>query len=155
MECNSFHILKNSIYQYFVKDFCSCIHEKYCLWFSSCILSLFCFLFFFLFQKINAPAAYGSSQARGWIGAATASRHHSCSNTRSEVFYTPVYSMAWSLTHWLRPGIESESLWTLRWVLKLLSQNRNSICLALVQGNTSFINKLRNIPSLLFSGDGE
>ena len=33
------------------------------------------FLFFFFFRA--APAAYGGSQARGWIRAATASLHHS------------------------------------------------------------------------------
>jgi len=41
--------------------------------------SFFCFL---LFRA--APMAYGSSQARGLIGAAAAGLHHSHSNTRSE-----------------------------------------------------------------------
>ena len=46
------------------------------------------------------PAAYGSSQARGWIRATTASLHHSHSNVGS-------------LAHWLRPGIETASSWIL------------------------------------------
>ena len=40
------------------------------------------FFFFLLFRA--APEAYGSSQARGRIGAAAAGLHHSHSNTRSE-----------------------------------------------------------------------
>ena len=36
-----------------------------------------------------APAAYGSSQARGPIGAAAAGLHHSHSNTRSELCLRP------------------------------------------------------------------
>ena len=43
--------------------------------------SLFCFWFWFF---TAAPGAYGSSQARGRIGAAPASLHHSHSNTRSK-----------------------------------------------------------------------
>ena len=52
--------------------------------------------FFFLFRA--APAAYGSSGARGRIGAVAAGLHHSHSNARS-------------LTHWVRPGIEPTSSW--------------------------------------------
>ena len=44
--------------------------------------------------------AYGSSQARGQIGAAAAGLHHSHSN-------------AGSLTHWARPGIKPASFWIL------------------------------------------
>ena len=40
------------------------------------------FFFFLLFRA--APTIYGSSQARGQIGAAAAGLHHSHSNTRSE-----------------------------------------------------------------------
>ena len=46
------------------------------------------------------PAAYGSSQARGQIGAVAACLHHNCSN-------------AGSLTHWVRPGIEPLPSWIL------------------------------------------
>ena len=44
--------------------------------------TLFFCLFFFLFRV--APSAYGSSQARGQIGAAVAGLHHSHSSTGSE-----------------------------------------------------------------------
>ena len=52
----------------------------------SCVISNFFLSFFFLtfFFLMAAPAAYGSSQARGGIGAAAASLHHSHSNARSE-----------------------------------------------------------------------
>ena len=42
-----------------------------------------CFILHFIFSRA-APAAYGSSQARGWIRAAAAGLHHSHSKTRSE-----------------------------------------------------------------------
>ena len=42
----------------------------------------FLFIFFFLLFAFRAvPAAYGSSQARGQIGAAAAGLHHSHSHT--------------------------------------------------------------------------
>ena len=47
-----------------------------------CISTIFfCFFFFLSFRA--APAAYGCSQARGWIGATAASLHQSYSNARS------------------------------------------------------------------------
>ena len=60
-------------------------------------LSLF-LSFVLLFRA--APAAYGSSQSRGQIGAAAAGLHHSHSNSRS-------------LTHRVRPGIKPTSSWIL------------------------------------------
>ena len=46
----------------------------------------FSFSFLFLFLPFRAaPSAYGSSQARGQIGAIAASLHHSCSKARSEL----------------------------------------------------------------------
>ena len=62
------------------------------------------------------PAAYGSSQARGQIGAIPASLHHSHSNTRiwlSSVTFTTDQGNTRSLAHWLRPGIEPTSSWIL------------------------------------------
>ena len=56
--------------------------------------------FFFSSLFRATPVVYGSSQARGWIGAAAASLHHSHSNARS-------------LTHWVEPGIEPMSSWVL------------------------------------------
>ena len=43
--------------------------------------------FFFLFLRA-APAAHGSSQARGLIGATAAGLHHSHSNARSKPKFT-------------------------------------------------------------------
>ena len=57
------------------------------------------FSFFFLLFRAT-PTAYGSSQARGRIGAVAAGLCHSHSNTGS-------------LTHWARPGIEPSSSWIL------------------------------------------
>ena len=48
---------------------------KYCHLGRPCLWTFFSFLF---------PAAYGSSQARGWIGAVVAGLHHSHSNWGSE-----------------------------------------------------------------------
>ena len=55
-------------------------------------------LFFGLFRA--APAAYGSSQARGRVGATAAGLHHSHSNARP-------------LTHQARPGMEPATSWFL------------------------------------------
>ena len=49
------------------------------------------FLFVCFFRA--APVAYGSSQARGQIGAATAGLHHSHSNTRSELYLRPTLQL--------------------------------------------------------------
>ena len=73
--------------------------------------------------------AYGSSQARGWIGAAAAGLHHSHSKTDPShpVTCTAACGDAESLTYWTRPGIESPSSQRQSWVLNLLSHNnRNS-----------------------------
>ena len=54
--------------------------------------------------------AYGSSQARGQIGAAAAGLHHSHSCICD---LTTAHSKTGSLTHWVRPGTEPTSSWTL------------------------------------------
>ena len=62
---------------------------------------IFC-LFVFLFSLFRAALmAFGSSQARGLIGAIAASLHHSHSNTGSELsaVYTTAHGNARSLTH--------------------------------------------------------
>ena len=74
------------------------------------------FFFFWLFRAALLPS--GGSQARGQIGAAAASLHHSLSNTGSKLYlksatYTTVYDEARSLTHWARPGIKLASSWML------------------------------------------
>ena len=75
----------------------------------------FCFyfiLFYFILFVFLGPHPYGSSQARGQIGAAAAGLHHSHSNARS-------------LTHCMRPGIKPASSWVLV-VLLLLNHDGNS-----------------------------
>ena len=70
-----------------------------------------------------ALAAYGSSQARGWIRAIANSLCQSHSN-------------AWSLTHWARPGIEPASSWMLvrfvsaepQWELPQMQSLKEPIC---------------------------
>ena len=52
-------------------------------------LSIPTFFFFFFFFFRAAPAAYGSSQARGPVGATAASLHHSYNNARSELHLPP------------------------------------------------------------------
>ena len=47
-----------------------------------------CLFVFCLFRE--APTAYGSSQARGPIGAVAAGLHHSHSNTGSELHLRPI-----------------------------------------------------------------
>ena len=66
---------------------------------SSCFL-VFCFC---LFRA--APTAYGSSKARGRIGATAASLHHSHSNTRSEPILWPTPQLTESRI--LNPLIEA------------------------------------------------
>ena len=83
-------------------------HDLY-IYFKSSLLDTICKYFTFFFRAV--PAAYVSSQARGWIGAVAASLHHSQSH-------------AGSLTHWVRPGVEPVSSWILG--LLLLSHYRNS-----------------------------
>ena len=51
------------------------------------VLGFFCFLFF---RAVRA--AYGGSQAKGWVGAAAAGLHHSHSNARSELHLQPHHS---------------------------------------------------------------
>ena len=59
-----------------------------CFWFF-CGGFLFVVLgFFFLVFRVT-PAAYGSSQGRGWIETSAASLHHSHSNTRLEPHLQP------------------------------------------------------------------
>ena len=81
---------------------------------------------FFLFTA--APAAYGGSQAWGWIRAAaeayataTAMPIRAASAT-----YTTTCGNAGSLTHQARPGTKPASSQRPCWVLNLLSHNRNS-----------------------------
>ena len=79
-------------------------------------VSPFIYLFKLFFALRAAPVAYGSSQARGGIQAATPSLCHSHSNTRSEPHLWPTLQLASnsrSLTHWARPRIKLASSWIL------------------------------------------
>ena len=72
----------------------------------------------FLYLKKNffrvAPEAYGSSQARGRIGAAADGlRHSQCWIRAKSATYTTAHGNAGSLTHWARPGIKLASWWIL------------------------------------------
>ena len=71
------------------------------------------FLFFLFFLSACHGHTYctGSSQARGWIGAAGHS--HSHSHSHASAAYTTTHSNAGSLTHWARPGIKPTSSWKL------------------------------------------
>ena len=65
-------------------------------------LNALLFFFFFFFFFIFIPTAYGSSQARGPIGAPAASLHHSHINAGSEPLsatYTTAHSNGGFLTH--------------------------------------------------------
>ena len=57
---------------------------------------LFIYLFIYLFIFRTAPVAYGSSQARGQIRAASAILHHSHSNARSQSHLRPICS-SWAI----------------------------------------------------------
>ena len=84
--------------------------------FFSFFLSFFLFFFFisfFLFRA--APAAFGSSQAKGRKGATAPGLHHSHSHSHTR-----------SLAHWVRPGTESASSQTLSGLLNSLSHGGNS-----------------------------
>ena len=73
------------------------------------------FSFFFLDPH---SSEYGSSQARGLIGAAAAGLHHSHSNTGSRIWassvtYTTAHVNTRSLTHWVGPSVEPATSWIL------------------------------------------
>ena len=60
----------------------------------------------------SVPTAYGSSQARGWIGAAAASLQPQQRQIQTtSVTWTTAHSNTGSLNHWARPGIEPVSSW--------------------------------------------
>ena len=92
--------------------------EKFWVW---GLVGLFAF---YLFRA--APAAYGSSWARGRSGAAAVVLRHNHMGAKLHLRPTPqLTGNARSLSPWARPGIEPIILQTLCLVLNLLSRNRN------------------------------
>ena len=65
------------------------------------------FVFVFLLLRA-APAAYGGSQTRGWIGAVVASKQEPQQHSIWATFATSsvAHGNTKSLTHWVRPGIK-------------------------------------------------
>ena len=55
------------------------------------------FFFFLFFSFWAGPASYGSSQARGRIGATAADPHHSHSNAKSEPCLQPTLKLTATL----------------------------------------------------------
>ena len=78
--------------------------------------------FFFLFRA--TPPAYGSSQARGRVGAAAASLLHSHSNLDPSCICYVHHSNTGSLTHWVRDG--TYILMDTSWIHNPLSHNGKS-----------------------------
>ena len=102
----------------------------YIAFFSNTVI-MYPILFFFFFFLLVTPAAYGSSQARGWIELqllATATQHKIWATS---VTYTTTHSNAESLAHWMRPGFEPASSWLL-----LLSHSGNSQFCLLTKANS-------------------
>ena len=89
------------------------------LWICFCFVfvHLLCFLFFIFCFFRAATTAYGSSQARGRIGAVAAGlcmpQPQECGIRALSSTYTTAHSNAGSLTHWARTGIEPTSSWIL------------------------------------------
>ena len=88
-----------------IKSLCTFQFENYYLY-------MYLFTLFFFFKA--APAAYGSFQARGQIGASAAGLHHSHRKVGLEPClwptpHTTVHGNAESLTHWARPEIKHSS----------------------------------------------
>ena len=98
-------VLKKNVHM--VNYFFLWTHWKYKITNRICVCVCVCVCLF-----RTAPAAYGSTQARGWIRAAATSPHHSHSNARSQPGLQPMLQLLatpWSLTHWARPGIKPTS----------------------------------------------
>ena len=68
-----------------------------------------------IFLFMAAPAAYGYSQARGWISCSCQPmpQPRNTGILATSVNYTKSHGNARSLTHWSRPGMEPASSWIL------------------------------------------
>ena len=81
---------------------------------SSQVKGTYVLFFPFLFLFRVTPTTHGSFQASGQIRATAVSLCHSHSNVGSEPRLQPTPQLnAGSLTHWMRPGIDPTSSWTL------------------------------------------
>ena len=126
------------------------------------------FFFFFYFCSFffrAAPAAYGSSQAKGLIGTITAGLCHSHSNARSEPqlqptpqpqqrqiramseSYTTTHGNDGFLTHWARQGLNLKPHGSYLDSFPLC-HNRNSYILFLTLPSTMFHHKWLYFPVL-------
>ena len=85
-------------------------------------------LSFFVFFFRATPTAYGSSQARGRIGAAVTSLHHSHSSARSEPHLQPTPSLqqCWILSPMSRARDQTHLFMDTSWLLNQQNHNRNS-----------------------------
>ena len=99
-----------------VESVCGCVWGCVCtergiLW-NHVFLFVSVFVFVLLFRA--TPAAYGSSQARGPIGASAASTTATETPDPSCIWpYTTAHGNAGSLIHWARPGVKHKSSWIL------------------------------------------
>ena len=78
------------------------------------------------FSFMATAEAYGSSRARGWIGAAATPQPQEHWIQAISATYMAAWGNSGSLIQWARPGIEPASSWILCRVLNLLSHNENS-----------------------------
>ena len=79
-----------------------------------CFQYFFFFFFFFWWGRVGALVAYGSTQARGWIGTIAASLRHSHSNVGSKLHLQPTPLAQGNTrfpTHRARLGMEPASSW--------------------------------------------
>ena len=96
-----------------------------------------------------APIAYGSSQARGWIGTTAASLYHSHSSTAT-LDPSHICDLCHSLQQCrilnpLRPGIEPTSSWRLHRILHPMNHNRNPYVPFLILSSIMFYLKRLDI----------
>ena len=83
-------------------------------------------ILFLLFRA--TPAAYGTSLARSWIGAAAAGLCHSCNNIGSKLHLQPTPQLLAMPDPQLREWGQDQTciLLNTSWILNLLSHNKNS-----------------------------
>ena len=93
-------------------------------WVGEVLKRFYTIIFFFLF--IAAPAAYVYSQARGWIGAAAASLHHSHIRSQLHLWPTPWLMATPSFNPLSKTRDWTCILMDASWILNLVSFSGNS-----------------------------